>query len=71
MKTSKKYFILFITNFIIAILGFLVDWDSWGAIIPGVIILVIMWIINPILTFIVFKKDSNKFLRVLIVKSWA
>ena len=67
MKKSTKYIILIVSNLIIFLLMFFaVNWDSWGALIPGYIAITMVFLINPILTIVFFKKDNNRLLRVLI-----
>ena len=66
MENLKKYLLLIITNLVIVILGLVVNWDSWGAIIPCIFICLIILVINPILIVTVFNKDNNKLLRVLV-----
>ena len=67
MKKSTKYIILILSNLIIFISSiFIVNWDSWAALIPWCLILIMVFIINPILTIVFFRKDNNRLLRVLI-----
>lgn len=67
MKKSTKYTILILSNLIILLLAiFTVNIDSWGALIPGCLAWAMAFIINPILTIVFFRKDSNRLLRVLI-----
>ena len=67
MKKSTKYMILIVSNLIIFLLTiFAVNLDSWGALIPCCIVLTMAFIINPILTIIFFRKDTNRLLRVLV-----
>ena len=67
MKKSTKYIILIVSNLIIFLVTiFTVIWDSWGALILWCIVLAMAFIINPILTVIFFRKDTNRFLRVLV-----
>ena len=67
MKKSTKYTILIVANLIIFLLAiFAINLDSFGALIPGIIAFSMAYIINPILTIVFFRKDNNRFLRVLI-----
>lgn len=67
MKKSTKYIILIISNLIIFLLTIItVIWNSWGALIPWCIVLAMVFIINPILTIVFFRKDTNRLLRVLL-----
>ena len=67
VKKSTRYIILIVSNLIIFLLSiFTVNLDSWGALIPWCFVLAMVFLINPILSILFFRKDSNRLLRVLI-----
>jgi len=65
-KINKKHIIMGIYNILIVLFILTIDWSDWGGIIALPILIFLILIFNPILNFIVYRKEKDKSIHIFV-----
>lgn len=65
-KINKNHVIIGIYNILIVLFILTIDWSDWGGIIGSLILMFLILIFNPILNFIIYRKEKDKFIHIFI-----
>jgi len=66
MNNKIKKLIIAIYDFIIILSVLATDWNDWGGVIMLPILFILVLLINPVITWICYRKNQNKAKIILI-----
>ncbi len=65
-KINKKHAIIGVFNILIVLIILTIDWSDWGGIVALPILMFLVLIFNPILNFIIYRKEKDKGIHIFV-----